>query len=48
MASVETQVRAAYREGMTVGQLQRAARISRTSASRWRRILRAEQEGRAQ
>jgi hypothetical protein len=46
-ATVERQVRAAYRDGMTVGQLQRLAGISRSAAGKWRKVLRAEsaQEG---
>jgi hypothetical protein len=47
-ATVEHQVRAAWRPDMTVGQLERAAGVSRNSAAKWRRVLRAEAEGRAQ
>jgi transposase-like protein len=35
-------VRAVYTPGMTVGQLEKAAKISRNSASKWRKILIAE------
>lgn len=35
-------MQAVYILGMTVGQLQKAARISRNSASKWRKILIAE------
>jgi hypothetical protein len=33
---------------MTVGQLGRAAGVSRSTAHKWRKVLRAEAEGRAQ
>ncbi len=46
--TVEVQARAAWRPGMTVTQLERAAGISRNAAGKWRKVLRAEQEGRAQ
>src|SRR5260221_13863389 len=39
---------AVYRDGMTVGQLQRAAGVSRSAAVKGRKGLRAEQEGRSQ
>ena len=41
-ASVETQARAAWRDGMSVGQLASAAHISRNAAMSWRRALMAE------
>lgn len=41
-ASVEKQARAAWRPGMSVGELQRAAKISRNAAMGWRRTLNAE------
>ena len=41
-ATVEPQARAVYTPGMTVEQLQKAARISRNSASKWCKILIAE------
>jgi hypothetical protein len=33
---------------VTAGQLQRAAGVSRSATGKWRKVLRAEQEGRAQ
>jgi hypothetical protein len=45
-ASVEASTRAAWRPGMSIGQLQRAAGVSRNSAAKWARVLEA--EGRAQ
>jgi hypothetical protein len=42
-ATVERQVRAAWTgPGMTVGRLQKAAKISKNSASKWRKVLLAE------
>jgi hypothetical protein len=35
-------VRAVYTSGMSIGQLEKAAKISRNSASTWRKILIAE------
>jgi|GEM_PF-2653341 len=35
-------MRAVYTAGMTVGPLEKAAKISRNSASKWRKILIAE------
>ncbi len=43
-ATVERQVRAVYRDGMTVGQLQRGAGVSRSAAGKWRKVLCAEAE----
>jgi hypothetical protein len=40
--SVEAKVRAAWQPGMTIGQLTRAAGISRNSAAKWARVLEAE------
>jgi len=34
--------------GVTVRQLERAACVSRSATGKWRKVLRAEQEGRAQ
>jgi hypothetical protein len=44
-ATVERRARAAWQPGMTVGQLEKAAHISRNAASKYRRILMAEAEG---
>ena len=47
-ATVERQVRAAWTgPGMTVGQLEKAAKISKNSASKWRKVLLAEAEHQA-
>lgn len=46
-ASVESKVRAKWRPGMTVTQLERAAGVSRNSAAKWARVLEAEQSGAA-
>jgi hypothetical protein len=46
-ASVEAKARAAWRPGMTVGQLERAAGISRSMAGKYRRVLLAEEGERA-
>jgi hypothetical protein len=47
-ATVEPKVRAVWRPDMTVGQLERAAGVSRSTAHKWRKVLRAEEEGKAQ
>jgi hypothetical protein len=47
-ATVERQVRAAWHPDMTVGQLQRAAGISRSTAGKWRKVLHAETDRAAQ
>lgn len=44
-ASVERQVRAVWRPEMSVSMLQRSAGISRSAAGKWRKVLRAEQNG---
>jgi hypothetical protein len=41
-ATVERQARAAYEPGMSVGELQKAAKISRNAAGKWRKVLLAE------
>jgi len=41
-ATVEADVRAVWQSSMSVGQLEKAAKISRNSASKWRKILIAE------
>lgn len=46
--SVEAQARAAWQPGMSVGDLERTAKISRNAASKWRKVLQAEAEGLAQ
>lgn len=43
-ASVEAKARAAWRPGMSVSELQRAAGISRSMAGKYRRLLMAEAE----
>jgi hypothetical protein len=47
-ASVEAKARAAYQPGMSIADLERAAKISRGSAMKWRSTLRAEAEAQAQ
>jgi hypothetical protein len=42
-ATVERQVRVVWQPSMSVGALQRAAKISRNSAAKWRKVLLAEQ-----
>jgi len=41
-ATVERQAREAYEPGMSVGELQKAAKISRNAAGKWRKVLLAE------